>query len=318
MVSGTGGGAAGREGQAMKKVLLALTILGAGAGAFHTQRQSTKQHQDEAATLRESLMMETQRLTAMQTEQAGLAGHVGEIKQTLARIRPMPENELWSALQTNRADRLPRKLREQLRDELGFTWHSLPDYIVVSKKTVRNLGIQFIDSGGRFNDAALGALVITPDERRTLETALEKARTDFKDWVLGHVQRIEPADDVVAGYSLPGDAATARNLTNDFFTAVNQAVGEERTQLMRKTALAWMNEMGVSEHSTRLMIKREMVGDETRLKVELRQNGRNKSAYLPMNGGDFPKALRILFPGRWTDLAKQEGFELPKKLQKKE
>jgi hypothetical protein len=142
-------------------------------------------------------------------------------------------------------------------------------------------------------------------------------RTDFKNWVLAQAQRVEPADDVVARYSLPGDAATARSITNDLFTAITEAVGKERTQLMSKNVLAWLDEMGISRHSTQLTIERETVGDEARLKVELRENGRNKSGYLPMEDRDFPSALRILFPNRWADLATREGFELPAKPQKK-
>ena len=74
-----------------------------------------------------------------------------------------------------------------------------------------------------------------------------------------------------------------------------------------------MSEMGVSSHSTRLTIKREMVGDKVRLKAEIREMGRNSSVYLPLSGRDFPKALQHVFPNRWAGLAEREGFELPKK-----
>jgi hypothetical protein len=301
----------------MKKILLALTILSVGAGAFQIARQSTNRLQEEIAKLHQSWMVETQWLATAQIEQAGLAERGGEMKRTLALTPVTPENQLWLALQTNRADCLPSKLQKRLREEFGFTWQSMKDYVVVRKHTVRKLGIQFIPPGGRFNDAALGALAITSEERARLEAAIEQAKTDFKDWVKDQVQRGEPADDVVAHYTLAGDATMARGITNEFFSAVAEAVGEQRAELIHDTALTWMEEMGVSHHSTRLTIMREMDGGDSRLKVEMRENGRNKSAYLPLKDDDFPKALRLLFPNRWAGLAEREGFELPKEVQKK-
>ena len=301
----------------MKKILLALTIISAGAGAFHIGRLSTSRLQQEAEALRQSWMVETQRMPAAQTEQAGVAERVDELKQTLAVTRPAPEGELWSALQTNRADRLPVELQERLWEQFDFSWQSFKDDIVVSKQTLRSPGLRVLQPDGELNDVAVTTLAITPEERGQLEAAIEEARTEFKDWVLARVQRGEPENDVVANYSLPGDAAMARSISGNFYFAVAQAVGRERTDLIRESAANWMSEMGVSSHSTRLTIKREMVGDQVRLKAEIREMGRNSSAYLPLSGREFPKALQPLFPNRWAGLAEREGFELPPPPQKK-
>jgi hypothetical protein len=301
----------------MKKILVALIILSAGAGAFQIVRQSTNRIQEENETLHQALTVETQRLAAAQSEQAGLAEHGAELKRTLAVTRPSPENELWSALQTNRADRLPDKMRERLWDEFGFTWQSFRDYIVVSKNTVRKLDVRFLESNGQLNDAALAALAITPDERGRVEAAIEQAKTDFKDWVLAHVKRAEPGGDVVARYTLEANAKMARGISSNFWDSVGQSIGEQRTELFHKTADQWMKEMGVSERSTSLTIRREMVEDEPRFKVETRESGANKRTYLPLKNDDFPKALQPLFPNRWASLAEREGFELPEAPQKK-
>lgn len=301
----------------MKKLLLALTILSAGAGAFQLGRLSTGHLQEEAGTLCQSWMDETQRLATAQAEGVGLTERVGELKRTLAATRPARENGLWSALQTNRADRLPEDLQERLREEFSFSWPSFQDYILVSKPTVSNLRLRVLQPSGKLNDVAATTLTITPEERGPLEAAIEQAKTDFKDWVLAHAQRAEPAGDVVASYSLPGDSTMAGNIRTNFFTAASGAIGRERVDLIRDTAGTWMQEMGVSARSTKLTIRREMVGNEPRLKVELRENGRNSSAYLPLSGRDFPKALQPLFPNRWASLAEREGFELPKKAPKK-
>lgn len=301
----------------MKKILLALAIISAGAGAYHMGRLANSRLQHETEALRQSWMVETQRMAAAQTEKAGVAGRVDELKQTLAVTRPAPEGELWSALQTNRADHLPEELQERVWEQFDFSWQSFKDDIVVSKQTVRSLGLRVLQADGELNDVAVTTLAITPEESGQLEAAIEEARTEFKDWVLARVQRGEPADDVVADYSLPGDGAMSRSISGNFYFAAAQAVGRERTDLIRESAATWMSEMGVSSRSTRLTIKREMVGDKMRLKAEIREMGRNSSAYLPLSGREFPKALRLLFPNRWAGLAEREGFKLPQVPQKK-
>src|SRR5262245_5241257 len=193
----------------MRKFLLALTILSVGTGGLHIARQSTNQLQQEADTLHQAWMAETQWLATAQIERAALAERDSEMERTLAVTHVTPENELWLAVQSNRAHRLPGKLAERLREEFGFTWHSMKDYVVVSKQTVRKLDIKFIPLGGRFNDAALGALAITSEEQARLDAATEQARTDVKEWVVANVERREPAGDVVARYSVFGDAITA-------------------------------------------------------------------------------------------------------------
>ena len=58
-----------------------------------------------------------------------------------------------------------------------------------------------------------------------------------------------------------------------------------------------------------------MTGNQ-RLKVELRGDERDyfRSGYLPEF--QFPEPFRCTFPNGWADVAKQEGFELPKEAQK--
>src|SRR5213078_2668982 len=106
MASGTGGCAAEQGGKAMNKILLALTILGAGAGGFLTARQSTRQLQHEANVTRESWLAQSQLVAGALGDQAGLIERVRELKQALRQTPAVPENALWSALQTNRADQL--------------------------------------------------------------------------------------------------------------------------------------------------------------------------------------------------------------------
>src|SRR5690349_9242187 len=107
MASGTGGGPLRQEGETMNKILLALTILSVGAGGLLITRQSTTQLQQEAKAALETWLTQTQLVAAVQSDQAGLMERVRELKQVLAQPPVVTESAVWSALQTNRADRLP-------------------------------------------------------------------------------------------------------------------------------------------------------------------------------------------------------------------
>ena len=302
----------------MNKFLLALTILSAGAGASHVTRQSTIRLQHEAKAARETWLVQTQLVAAAQSEQAGLTERIRELKQTLAQSPALAESALWSALQTNRTDRLPPELRERLLEELGFNWQSSADFIVVSKETVRAIGMQAI-LRGKLTDMAATVLALTPEERGQIEAAVQRVQTVFKDWVLAHVERTEPKGDVLAHYTLPGDPAMSQSLSNNFATALSDALGKERTELFLPSASKWMvREIGLVEQAVKLIIKRDLAGNETRLKAEVEyQSGRPISGYFPQQRNIFPRAFRPVFPNGWADVAKREGFELPEEPPKK-
>src|SRR6266513_767976 len=98
----------------MNKFLLALTILGAGAGGFLTARQSTTQLQQEANATREAWLAQTQLVAVTQSGRAGLIEHIRELKQAMAQPQAVGENALWSELQTNRAGHFTPELRGRL------------------------------------------------------------------------------------------------------------------------------------------------------------------------------------------------------------
>jgi len=289
----------------MNKILLALSILGAGAGGFLTARQSTTQLEHEANATREAWLAQTQLVAIAQSDQAALVEHIRELKQELTQPRAVAENSLWSALQTNRTGHLPPELRERLFEELGFNWQSSEDFIVVSKATVRDIQMYAIKHG-RLTDIAATVLAMTPGERDQVEAAMQRVQTDFKDWVLAHVERTEPKDDVVAQYTLPNDPAMS--ISNNFATGVSNALGRERAELILASARNWMDDIGVlNKKPTTLMVKRYVAGNEQRLKV---QNQRD--SWDLWQGVEFPEEFRPIFPNGWTDVAEREGFELPK------
>ena len=121
----------------------------------------------------------------------------------------------------------------------------------------------------------------------------------------------------LAKYTLPFDPQFSQSLSNEFAGGVIAALGAERGELMLDYASSWMLDLGIrGRAATILTIKRPSAGQE-RLPFELRTPDggtmyTDVSPYQP-----FPEAFRPVFPGGWSDLAKRDGFELPKEFQRK-
>jgi hypothetical protein len=303
----------------MNKILLAFAILGTSAGAFHIARQSTNRLSHEASVAGGAWLTQTQLVAGAQTEQAGLTERIRELKQALALSRPAVESALWSALQTNRADQLPQHLRERLWEELGFNWRSSPDYVVVSKQTVRDLQMEAIRSG-KLTDAAAIVLALTPGERGQMDAATQRVRTEFNDWVFAHVERSDATNELRVKYISP-DAALRLSVRSNFEAAVFRALRTNRAEFVGPSATSWMNGIGLPDYGyqTSMVIEREAAGNQQRLKAEIshfnpgeimRSPGGIQSGYLPEC--KFPDAFRCTFPNGWADVAEREGFELPK------
>lgn len=315
----------------MNKILLALTILSAGAGTFLSARQSTTRLQHEAQATREAWLAQTQRVAVAQSDQAGLSNRVRELNQVLAQPQGVEESALWSALQTNGAGHLTPELRASLLEELGFNWQSSPDFIMVSKEAVRELGLRVIGNKGNVTDIAATVLSVTPGERDQVEAAMLQVQTvgkewassqDAKDWASSHIERSEPKDNVVAQYSLPGDPPMLQSLSNDLASAVSDAVGRQRAELIMPSAANWtLMSTGIYSRPTTMTVRRHPVGDEPRLNVQIVWGGGafdSGDLWLgPPWGMNFPEVFRPIFPDGWADLAKREGFAWPEEPQKK-
>ena len=298
----------------MNKLLLALIVLSAGAGGVHTARQSTARLQQEANVLRENWLAHSQTVAVVQSELAGVNQHIRELKQIVRQSQSAAGNPLWSTLQTNRADHLPAELRERLRGELGFNWQFSPDYVVVSKAAVRDIEILPV-SRHKLTDVAATVLAMTPEERSQVEAAIERVRTDFRDWALANVQRTEPKDDVVAQYALPKDPATSQNISNALVNAVLQTLGQDRTGMILGRLTYWMNEtvglLDCAKSEVTFKVLRSVTGYETTLNARVTTPNMPSSYRISDRSHGFPRACRILFPNAWADVAEREGFELP-------
>jgi hypothetical protein len=303
----------------MNKLLLALGILVVGGGAFLTARQATVRLGEEARVKRAAWQVQTQLLLEAQTEQARLTDRVRELRQALTRNQAPAENPLWSELQTNAVGHFQPVLREHLLEELGFDWQTSPDFIVVTKEALREFELKAVQEN-RLADPVTAAFAMTPDERDGLQVVIEQVRTEFKDWAAAHVERTESRNDVVAQYTLPSNRSLGLSLSNTLEAELVSTLGRQRAELIRSAFKKWADGIGLYlRQPEALLLTRVKVGNEQRLKWWAGRphdvSFMAASDWRDLGTSSFPTKFLSVFPNGWTDVAKREGFELPRESQ---
>ena len=328
----------------MNRILLAWAILGVGMGGLVATRYATVQVQREASATRESWMVQAQALADTQSEGARMAEHIRELKQNLSQAEAASHrNDVWSVLDTNRIGNLSPDLRVHLLDELGFNWKSSEEFIVVSKETVHQMGMHALngwwpfgdDWQARLTDSAAAVLALTPQERGRVQAAMERVKEDLTAWTIANTVRSEPHDDVLAHYTL--QTAPPMSLSNNIMSEIFSAIGKERTELMQMgssnavhgSIQLWIERLDSwgGDKPVTMMVRRFSEGDQQVLKAQVFTSsgtGPQRAGEEPWDispprgpGRPFPRAFRPLFPNGWADVAEREGFELPKKTERK-
>jgi hypothetical protein len=301
----------------MSKLLLTICAFTAALTGFLAARQSTARFENETIATRGAWQTQTQQLATMQTDQTELAGGIRSLNQALEEARAATADSPWIALRSNRADLLAPNLRERLLAELDVNWRLSPDYIVVTKQTLRDLGLKAVQDG-HVTELAGRVFAIRPEERGQAEAALQQAQQAFANWVVTHVERTEPGGGLVAQYALPGDPKVSESIREEFHAALSVALGQERADLLRPSAEDWMRSFGLfdcGDKPTAMTVTLYQAGDEQRMKLEI-QNWLGRGSILSRDltdnsDADFPRIFRFTFPNGWADLAQREGFELP-------
>lgn len=296
----------------MKRLFLAVMLLTAGTSVFCALLGSTRQFRQQSATGREAWIAETQSVAQARIELSTRTERLRELRGSLS-AQPRIENasDLTAMLATNRLSLLPPELRERLLEELGFNWNSTDDFLVVSKDTLRSVGMEAFH-GDKMSQVAASVLALTDQERTAVETASQRAVAERQNWLLEHAQRLEPTVDVVANYIIPVDPAFSQTASNSFAGVVLAALGADRAGLLLDYARSWMGRVGmVGEHSRELQVRREASVSELRYTWSLHYSGRISSSQ-GLTPYHFPEAFRPLFPNGWPEMAAREGFELPK------
>jgi len=297
----------------MKKILLALLILGSGAIAFARLNLLTDQSRTSATQSRAECGRLTGEMAELTASATDLRAQVEAKKTQLAQAPPSPvsgpaaTNALGDASEHSR-----RVAPAELLRRLGFGWNSSADYILVSKAALKAMYLRGIDDKGAFTPTACGILGLTPAERATIEAAFKRVEAEHAEWVKTAVQRVEPEGDIVADYRLPANTNMAERIEAEGKTLLLETLGPERAELILGYAGAWRFGHGdLGATAILFTVRRHPDGQQPPIWWQIEAEGGNSASSDRIRSSDFPDVFRPIFPGGWRDLAQREGFALP-------
>ncbi|HEY4416266.1 MAG TPA: hypothetical protein VGO57_11280 [Verrucomicrobiae bacterium] len=319
----------------MKRAFLATLILATGITLFLMLYNATLAAQREYIWQKSAAQTQTQQIAQLRLEKQQWDEHwriAQELlnHQSLASSLTRLEEKILSGASL---ENLSAAESEQLLAELGFSWNTTGDFLIISKKSLAAIDFSGL-KGTKLTGAARAILAITPEEQSAIEAATQQIGDARTAWAKEHVQRTEPSGDMLAQYTLPADPEFAANQMTTFTNAIVGALGSQRAQWLQDHSSQWMQDSGLSEgvdfskipeaylsmaaaipehqnQPTSLTLNRRQAGNDWYINVTLKQAGNNMS-YDVLPQQPFPAAFSPLFPGGWQELAQREGFELPK------
>lgn len=322
----------------MKRALLAILILATGTTVFCALRNATANAQQELTTQTSAWQIQTQQLAQLRLERQQFFERWNDTKQLLAAQPPLPAlTQLAEKILSGAAlENLSTVESEQLLAELGFSWTTTGEYLIVSKKSLAGISFDGM-KGMKLTAVARAVLAITPAEQAAIEAMTQQLSAARVAWAKEHVQRTEPRGDVLAQYSLSVDREFSQSQRTIFTNGIFSALGEQRGQWLQDHSIDWMTDVGLrtgpefteaaakllgsspppefETPPTTLTVERYKSGDTWRMNFTLKQAGNSMTTSVsPWQ--PFPEAFKPLFPNGWADLAKAEGFELPKEFEK--
>lgn len=298
----------------MNRLLLVFAAVSAGAVGFCALHRVAEQTRTTTVLTAKDWMARTNRLVETEEAATALRGVVLDKENRLREATGHPglSPELFLLLEGENFKGSPLAWAE-LRQQLGLGWDASSDYVLVSKRVLKQLDYTRFLSADRMADTASELLGISPTEKTALQSVLQ--RTSDK-WQGLAVERTEPNGDILAQYTVrPPDPAFEQNLSNNFTADLAVAVGQERAELLLPQAWReFRSELGPTEVET-LTVRRSVVDGDADLVYEMKRGAQTWTD--PVRYAHYPSSWFLaLFPGGWKTLAQREGFELPPSFQK--
>lgn len=292
----------------MTKLALILLSSCIGVVGFSTLQRTAAHSRTATATTRLESHSVSNELAEMQQKIATGRAEVLEKKNSLLQAAPHGDftAELLQLLEGGAGSPVAWT---ELRQQLGIGWDSSADYVLVSKRVLKQLDYERLDSSARATDTACDLLALSPDEQSALGTILERARQG--QWL--RVERAEPAGDVVAQYAVPApDPAFLRSQSNLFVTEITGLLGPERAGLLLPDAWREFKSGLAPAKAETMTIRRAVVDGAPDLIWEMQYG--DQVATAPVRYAHYPSGwFLMVFPGGWQTVADREGFELPEK-----
>ncbi len=306
----------------MKRLIIILSVGLSATMLFGFLRRQTAVVRASGSAARKEAGGATNQLARLQAESTELHRIVAEQRSQQPHASKQfqfdPKLTDWLLAETNAE--IPGNLVRALRGALGLPWSNSSDYVLVSKATLHLLTMPMPSVGhnDKLSDTLCAVLAITPEERQTVESAFARAHQDFAAWARANVQRQDPPGETLASYTIPASGDLAQTLTNNLYSALNSALGPERTDLLENYAYNWLrHDAGfLGTVTNTLSVSRRSSGDGTsELYYELIRSENSIYGQTSESGQlryqSVPPTFRDIFPGGWQELAQREGFELP-------
>ena len=297
----------------MNKLLLFLSVLSASTITFRALHRATERAQAALVSHEVEWEAATNRLAELNAASVSLRNEV-KVKQRRLRqasSHPKVSSELLSLLEGQTFDQHSPAWTE-LRDQLGIGWDSSDDYVLVSKRVLKQIGFPRLLSASRATETACAVLAISDDEQSGIRAALQRAR----DLAWSRVQRTKPAGDIVAQYTIPSDPLLENSISNNFSADITAVFGTERADLFLHLYNQGWGELKHAfapngQEPVTMTIRRSVVDGEPKLSCDIRQGNSFSSEVIRYANYPYPW-FDLLFPGGWEAIAQREGIEFPK------
>ena len=295
----------------MRKLFLALLILGSGAALFVNIKNANAHLRQQIAAANEILEERTVAVEQLRSQQAELNRQVRDLKRELGRqSHPSVDADRLALIEEGGKGTLTEEAREKLFEELGFDWHASPEHLVVSKDSLRQIDLGALENN-QLSDALCGVLDIQPSERTALDSVLQQIHADHAAWVVANARREAPSGDILAKYHIPANPELGSSFSNALASAASTTLGDDRAGFFVEYVgnSMYQSRLLAGNEST-LMIERYLANNQPRLRCEVKSQHSSSSHDITRHQ-TFPAAFRPLFPGGWKELAERDGFELP-------
>jgi hypothetical protein len=230
-------------------------------------------------------------------------------------LEPVLSEGLLDLLRTNNTKEWPSPALAEMRRLLGLAWTNSPDYVLVSKASLRQVSLNGVAGDGTLTPTICDVLAVAPEQRASLEALVRRAETDYAAWAQANVKRMEPSADIVAHYVIPANPSLAQRLSAEGAIGVLGVLGAERTSFSQGFATEWVQKHGfLGQAKVSLAVRRLIKGGQPHIQAKCDNfigGGCSSSGWSDLTPHSFPAAFRAIFPGGWSDLAKAENFSLP-------
>ena len=299
----------------MKKLTLALCILGLGAMSFGALHHAMTASRDAAASHLNDLAEANDSVAQLQSAIDSLRQETSEKQRFLTRQTSADQvrRDLLDLLENPGSKHSPSAWTD-LRRELGIGWDSSSEYVLVSKRVLKRVGLHAFSFPPAITAPMRAALAISRSEESQIKATIEGIKSDCPI----HARRLEPAGDLLAHYILEADDNTLeQSISNRFSAGVIAALEAERADFFVDDgwrALRANLPMVGSEPIT-FTVKRAPGVDQQRFIWEIQKAGASSSG--EVRYAQHPAHwFSLLFPRGWREVAELNSFQLPQDFEK--